>query len=194
MNLRSKWKLIVFFSCLTVLVFMNSSLAETTTEAKPLTNVDNKAMAPYDQSILESINTTLGKEAKRINIKVDNGIVYLSGKLNNFEEYERIVMLIESTLGVVDVNATALHVEGDPLLLNNVLLRAKIKGMLLQSGKLGKEVRTWPLHIEVHDGLVSLSGRVASLQEKQFIIDTVKSLEDVKEIVDKIEVNKLPAS
>ncbi|STX30135.1 periplasmic protein [Legionella beliardensis] len=198
MDLVGRWKAIVVFLCCTLMQpAIHYSLAQTISNTSPTSPeaTNNKAMEYYDQSILTSIRTALGNNAKKITIHVDNGLAYLSGQLNSYAEYEQIVMLVESTLGVVDVNAENLTVVGNQAPLRDTLLRAKIKGILLQSGRLGKEVSTWPVQIEVNDGQVSLIGKVASLQEKQFIIDTVKSFEDVETINDRIEVtNALPVN
>lgn len=154
-----------------------------------LANAPAQALSSYDTSILSSINTLIKPHYPQITVKVANGIASLSGQLNSSSDYEQLIALVESTVGVVDVNVEKLTIPNYHLPLNDLLLTGKVKGALLQSGILGNNISTWPLKISSSEGELFVSGTVPSAEKKLAILNLIKALTGVKKTTENIGVS-----
>ncbi|KTD15979.1 osmotically inducible protein Y [Legionella lansingensis] len=141
-----------------------------------------------DATLLSAVQSALGSYADKINVTVNNGVVYLSGQLDSDTDYEKVVTLAQSIQGVGDINVDKLTVKDSQSPLNDTFLTAKIKGALIQADLMGKDLPSWSLGVETKDGQVYLSGQVASAEEKQAILNVVKSVKGIGKINDKMEV------
>ena len=149
-------------------------------------NQDHTAPAISDNAIQSSIKSSLPSFAKNVKVKVTNGIVYLTGKLNSNTDYENVVTLAQSTHGVSDINVDNLTVKDSHDPLSESFMTAKIKGALLKSDLLGKDIPSWSVHVETKNGQVYLSGTVASPEERKNVLDVVKSIKGVTTVNDQM--------
>lgn len=162
----------------------------TTTEPTTTTTTTNgtTAVKLSDDAILTSVQSALASY-KNVNVTVTNGVVHLSGQLDSDTDYEKVVMLTESIQGIGEVNVDNLTVKDSKAPLQDTFITAKVKAALLQSNIMGKDVPAWSVSVETKDGKVYLSGTIASDQERQAILNVVKSVKGVTGVDDKMEVS-----
>ncbi|KTC76940.1 BON domain-containing protein [Legionella brunensis] len=162
---------------------------ESTPNNQPAVNTTTSVTQSNDNTLLSLVQSSLEAYKDKVQATVSNGVVYLSGQLDSDTDYEKVVILAESTQGVGDINVDKLTVKGSDEPLNDSLLTAKIKGALIQEDIMGKDLPSWSVGVETKNGQVYLSGQVASAKEKQAILDVVKSVKGVGKINDKMEVS-----
>lgn len=127
-------------------------------------------------------NSSLIKGAN-ISVTTVNHTVFLSGKINTDEEYDKAVSLASSVSGVNDVNASKLRVTSSASPINDSYITAKVKGRLLKEKLFGdKEVEYWPVTVETKNGVVYLRGNVESQAHKNNIINAAKRVKGVKQV------------
>ncbi|PJD94269.1 MAG: hypothetical protein CK424_00135 [Legionella sp.] len=163
----------------------------------PITYADT-SMMPADQTTqTSSINDqklravllgSLAPYANKINIVVTNGVVYLSGQLDSNTDYEKVVTMAQSTNGIVDVNADHLTIKDSQNSLADTYITSKVKGALIQSEILGKDISAWSVHVETKNGEVYLSGTVKSQAEKEHIVATAQSIKGVTKVIDQVDI------
>ncbi|MDI9819026.1 MULTISPECIES: BON domain-containing protein [unclassified Legionella] len=174
----------------------------TTTTPANNTQTDNNTMGHHpmgtphtatmqlsDSAMLAAVQGALVPYKDRVSISVKNGIVYLSGQLDSDTDYEQVVTLTESIHGIGDVNVDKLTVKDSQKPLEDTFLTAKVKGSLIQADIMGKDIPSWSIGVETKNGEVYLSGTVASAQERQAILDVVKSVKGVKKVNDRMELS-----
>ncbi|CEK11752.1 BON domain-containing protein [Legionella hackeliae] len=122
----------------------------------------------------------------KVTMKVSNGTIYLSGEVDSDKDFENIVTLAESTAGVTAVNVDNLFVKDNHQSLADLYLTAKIKGTLIRKNILDKNFSAWTIDIKTQNGHVYLTGQADSVINKQAILDTVKSITEVKTIDDNL--------
>lgn len=157
------------------------TITNLTTATTPVTLSDNQ-LQPMVQSILASYKD-------KVNVTVKAGVVYLAGKLDSDTDYEKVITLAESIQGVTDVNADNLTVKDSNQPLKDTYITAKVKGALLESDIMGKDIPSWSVKVETKDGQVYLSGTVATNTEKQTILNVAKKVKGITKINDQIEVS-----
>jgi hyperosmotically inducible protein len=141
-------------------------------------------------AVSNAVKTTLGEYAGKVDVTVKDGVVYLAGALPSDTDYERVITLAESTKGVEDVDAEKLTVKDSKHPLKDTYITAKIKGSLIQSEIMGKEVPAWSVGVETKDGQVFLSGNVNTQEEKDNLVKVVKAVKGVTKVNDQITVGK----
>ena len=151
-------------------------------------NQTTKTVAVNDQALRASLLSALSPYANQMTIRVTNGVAHLSGQLDSNTDYEKIVTVAESTDGIVDVNADNLKVKDSPSPLADTYTTAKVKGVLVKSDVMGKDIPAWSVHVETINGQVYLSGTVMSASEKEHIVSIVKSVKGVEKVVDKMSI------
>lgn len=152
-----------------------------TTTTTPVTLSDEQ-LQPMVQAILASYKD-------KVTVAVKSGVVYLSGQLDSDTDYEKVITLAESIQGVTDVNADNLTVKGSNQPLTDTYITAKVKGALLESDIMGKDIPSWSVKVETKDGQVYLSGTVATATEKQTILNVTKKVKGITKVNDQIEVS-----
>ncbi|AHE65929.1 BON domain-containing protein [Legionella oakridgensis] len=153
-----------------------------------------QAAQPGDAKLTSDVNTALADYAGKINVSVKGGVVYLSGQLPSDTDYEKAVTLAESTKGVLDVNVDNLTVKDSKNPLYDSYLTAKVKGALIQTDVLDKDIPSWSVSVETKNGEVFLSGTVKSDQEKQEVVKVVNSVNGVTKVNDQLQVGKEDAT
>lgn len=159
----------------------------TDANAAQVTSADSSSMQ-QDAKTAEDVNQVLADYAGNVDVKVTQGVVYLSGELPSDTDYEKVVTLSESVKGVQDVNVDQLTVKESEKPLQDTYITAKVKGALIQADVMGKDLPSWTLGVETKNGKVYLSGTVDSEQVKQNVLKIVNSVKDVTEVEDKMTV------
>lgn len=126
-----------------------------------------------------------------INTDVQNGVVILTGKVKSEVDKALAQELIESLDGVkaVDNKLTVLTektYENSKILvsLTDSKVEAVVKTkLLLESAVSGTEIE-----VEVNKGIVTLMGKVESDSARELAIAIAKNTNDVKNVVDKLEI------
>ncbi|ASQ44780.1 BON domain-containing protein [Legionella clemsonensis] len=159
------------------------------TEGMKSNNTQSTTMHLSDDALLSAVESSLGAYKDKVSIKVTNGIVYLSGQLPSDTDYENVVTLVESTRGIGNVNVDNLTVKDSKAPLQDSWITAKVKAALIQADIMGKDLPSWTVGVETKNGQVFLSGQVASAQEKQAILNVVKSVKGVSKVDDQMQIS-----
>jgi len=165
---------------------LNTSLAFST-------NFKEVGQSADDTVITAAIKTNLAADklasALDVSVTTKNDIVYLKGVVKTDSQYERAVTIAEATDGVVDVDTSNLKIEDSHQAIADILLTSKIKAKLISENIFSdKDISLWTVEIETQEGKVYLSGTVKKKEEKQAIVDVVKSTEGAKLEVDDIRI------
>ncbi|KTD17549.1 osmotically inducible protein Y [Legionella jordanis] len=139
-----------------------------------------------------SVCIVLGEFMSKVKMRIVEGVVYLSGQLDSHSDYEKVIILVESTKGIKDVNAEELQVQGQEQSLTDCYLTAKVKGALIREDIFGKDICSWPLIIHSENGRVLLSGSVNSIKQKESILRVVKEVHGVAQIEDELQLISCP--
>ncbi|HYK52380.1 MAG TPA: BON domain-containing protein [Candidatus Eremiobacteraceae bacterium] len=157
-------------------------------------NGADKARSAADDALLAAqVQTTIaGVDAATIglvHVSSDNGVVTLTGKIANMSERAAMEKAARSVHGVetlddqvvVDASApTAKQIEAD------LTLSAQVHTALVaQTG-----VNAADIHVDVHRGVVTLTGHVPSPAHKAVADQTVRSVKGVTSVVDKLTIVK----
>ena len=135
------------------------------------------------------VQAILASYKDKVTVAAKSGVVYLSGQLDSDTDYEKVITLVESIQGVTEVNADNLTVKGSNQPLTDTYITAKVKGALLESDIMGKDIPSWSVKVETKDGQVYLSGTVATATEKQTILNVTKKVKGITKVNDQIEVS-----
>jgi hyperosmotically inducible protein len=165
-----------------------------TAPAKTIQTTTTTHVVANDNAIRSAIQAGLPENLRMVKVTVSNGIVTLAGQLNSNTDYERVVTIAQSTQGVSDVNVENLTVKDSQNPLSDTFITAKIKGAILKADILGKDIPTWSIHVETKNGNVYLSGTVNTQEEKQNVLNVVKSVSGVGKINDGILVTSMPSN
>ena len=182
--------LIAILACqgLTMSGISYANEAGDTVSTGTVTTIDNTV---DDKSLEAMTKTALASYAGKITVVVSQGVVHLSGQVDSNTDYERAVTLAQSIKGVDDVNVDNLTVKDSQNPLSDTYVTAKVKGALLKSDIMGKDIPAWSVSVETKDGQVYLSGTVSTDQEKQNIMNVVKTVKGVTKISDEIGVSSV---
>jgi hyperosmotically inducible protein len=125
----------------------------------------------------------------KIDVDTKDGVVTLTGLVDTDLQYEKAITIAQSTNGVNKVIADNLKTKEGKVPADDLMLTAKVKGVLLKHEYLnGGETNLWPVQVEAHNGVVYLSGNVTSKAQKQELIELVKSVDGVKSVKSDIKV------
>lgn len=164
------------------------STDETAPQNTSTSTTSQEQLQPGDNAIASELRSSLKEHAHIINVKVVNGVVYLSGVVPSDTDYEKIITKAESLKNITDVNAEKLTVAGSTQPLTDTYTTAKIKGLLIRKDLFDKDIPSWSINIETKNGTVYLSGEVRSEQEKNQVLDVVKSVDGIKGVDDQLKV------
>lgn len=155
-------------------------------------NGSDKARSVTDDALLAAqVKATIaGVDAATVglvHVSSDNGAVTLTGKIANIGEREAMEKAARGVSGVktlddqvvVDASApTAAQIEAD------LALSAKVHAALVaQTG-----VNAADIHVDVHRGVVMLTGHVPSPAHKAVVDQTVRGVKGVTSLVDKLTI------
>jgi hyperosmotically inducible protein len=146
-----------------------------------------------DSEIISAINSKLATDSTVSNLKVHvtshNGLVTLTGKVNTVAESAKIIELSESVLGVKDVEAPHLIAKKRKKPLNDSVITAKVKGTFVREKLYGeKDIDVTGVNVITTNGVVYLTGSVATTEEAENAVKLARSIHGVKNVDSKLEV------
>jgi len=131
-----------------------------------------------DQYIFDhAVNTN------KVDVEVNNGIVELTGEVNNIKAKERATNIAELVKGVRSVSNRI--VVDPPVTLTDDEVENLVRSALLND----PATDLYELLVSVEDGIVTLSGNVNSYQEKQLAANVVKSVKGVAGLNNLVDVD-----
>lgn len=147
------------------------------------------AETPNDDEKITRTIRTLIKERKtlsHLNIKVNThkGVVNLSGNLASNTQLVNLVELVQSVIGVVNVDTSKLIIKSSKQPLSDMIITAKIKGLLIREKLFGeKDIAAIETSIETKDNIVYMSGVFDNQNQINNAIEIIKKyIPEVKEI------------
>ena len=148
---------------------------------------DRTAGTYVDDSVLHSkVKTELvGNDffgGMEINIEVSNGVVQLAGFVDSQKQRDTAGKSTANVVGVVRLSNQLQIKSGNRStgqIVDDTLIASQVKAGL--GGDLS-------VNVDVHNGVVLLSGFVDDLDEKETAIDVAKSVNHVKNIISGIDV------
>lgn len=125
-----------------------------------------------------------------IKIISKDGIVKLEGTAMTDHDASNIVEIAESTPGVRDTDTSELKVQESVQPMTDTYITAKVKGKFVREKLFGdKEVPVTRINVETKNGTVYLTGTVDSKKEAENAVKLAKSIEGVKKVEAKLDVN-----
>jgi len=143
-----------------------------------------------DAAITTKVKTALigDKDIKARKIDVDTvaGEVILSGYVDSQQEVDKAGSIAKSVAGVVRVkNELQIGSRTMGQSIDDKVLGSKIKAQLMKE----PGIRSLSIDVDVYSGTAKLSGTVASQEQKKEILDLVRSVEGVKDVVDNLQIH-----
>ncbi len=138
-----------------------------------------------DENILQAVETEILFDeyvpSQLIDVSVSEGVVTLSGTIDNLLAKDRAVELAESIKGVKSViDKITVVTPAKP----DSELKADVTNALL----LDPATDSYEIDVAANNGMVTLSGRVESWAEKNLADDVSKSVKGVKDVVNNISI------
>ena len=115
-----------------------------------------------------------------IDVSTSQGVVTLSGSVSNLLARERAAEIARTLKGVRSVVNT---ITVAPLPRTDRQIRIDVKDALLED----PATDLYEVAVEVHDGVVTLTGKVDSYTEKMLCCEVVKGVKGVREVVNDVE-------
>lgn len=143
-----------------------------------------------DAAITAKVKTELigEKNVKARNIDVDTvaGVVVLSGYVDSQQEANRAGLVAKSVSGVVRVkNELRVGSRSVGQGIDDKVLGAKIKTRLMEE----PGVRSLNIDVDVYSGTATVTGTVASQEQKKHVLNLIRSIEGVRGVVDNLQIH-----
>lgn len=124
-----------------------------------------------------------GLDSMKVSVSTHNGVVRLSGVLDNQRQYQTALTWAQSVDGVHRVDARRLRILASKAPNPDLELLAKVNGILLKNKLIGDErVNRLPVTAKAHEGKVTLSGELRSARMKSYIVSKIKRLDQVTHV------------
>lgn len=140
---------------------------------------------PTDNEITNAVNRQLMLNSTTpfhlIDVETNEGIVTLSGSVDNLLAKDRSIKVARMVRGV---RAVIDKIEVDPPLRSDATLGREVKAALIND----PATESYKITVDVNNGEATLSGTLDSWQEKQISGFVAKSVEGIKAIHNKIDV------
>lgn len=187
----------------------NSSTANTANNPA----LGNHAVTASDRVLLSTLNQSVAAQtgatsqsARPVHFLIANGAVTLVGTVPTADESQRILARVQQTPGVLSVfndlrvgTATQTAATPQPGFAGAVtdhafspadksLLTAVQQAAGMQLGISGASAAQMPVHFSIENGVVGVSGRVSSLQEKQTLLAAIQGITGVTRVVDNVSL------
>lgn len=153
-------------------------------------NANTIATVSEDDAAIAKTLTTLIHNSKTLSglgvtFKVDKGIVAYNGTVDSDSEASMLIETAESIIGVNDVNTSDLNVKDSKQPYTDMVISAKIKGLLIKEDLFGdKDVASINTSVETQNGVVYLTGIVDNEQQIKNAVNIIKqSVPGVKKVV-----------
>lgn len=147
---------------------------------------------PSDQQIEEAILDVLSRDPRvspfEISVNVEDGVVTLSGEVDNLKAKRAAVRDVQNTMGVRRVNQ-ALDIENQIVVTASVDVDAgQIKQNIVQAIRQDPYVDTTNVSVSVEEGSVTLTGNVETYFEKLQAGNVASTVNGVESITNNITV------
>ena len=144
-----------------------------------------------DSTITSRINTDMmndsGVKARQIDVDTVGGNVTLTGVVGTREEAERAVAIAGRVPGVKSVkNNLQIGEKSWTEFFNDKVIGSKIKSRLIVE----PEIRSLNIDVDVHRGVVTLTGMVDTGKQKNRAIEIARTTEGTVSVVDNLKVYK----
>lgn len=195
MNIRAKG----LRCCIVLLLIFSSSFLEaepvdlTPDMAAPVPppNDPNPPVAnnePNDLAIKIAVRSRFPVDTDTVTITVKQGVVLLDGFVTTDELFEEVVARSWTAPNVIDVLADRLKIKFPKKNKQDLMISAHVKGMLMVSDVLSKDMSTWPIQVEARKGKIYLSGIVQTRTMKENILRVVFSIPNIGTIYSSLKV------
>ena len=144
-----------------------------------------------DNAIQSKVNAKIAADPEtnpfEINVDVNEGVVYLTGTVDDVEDRAAAERIAQSVRGVVRVDNEITY--GDQTvgeMIDDSTITAKVKSKIAADSTLN------PFNIQVttENGVVQLTGRVATSTAKDRASDIAEGVKGVRSVKNKLEVGK----
>lgn len=184
---HSKLKVIIPFLLLFLVACSHTSTDKKSNKASAAKSlsVGQKLQRPTDSEITSAATTQLYYDQYfqpgSVKINTVNGIVTLEGEVDSLRSKERAVRIIELARGVKSV-INYINVQ------KVTKSDQQIKQEAISALHLDPTTDAYNLNLKVKNGVVTMSGKLASYAEKELSKWVVKGISGVREIKDKLDV------
>lgn len=140
-----------------------------------------------DKIITESIRTHIKNSAilskLNIDVQTNQGVVTLSGNVDSDSQTSSLIELAQSIIGVKDINADNLKVANSQQPFTDMMITAKIKGLLIREDIFGtKDIASVNMSVETKNGVVYLTGAVDNQEQVKNAIKLIEGVDGVKKV------------
>jgi hyperosmotically inducible protein len=144
-----------------------------------------------DASITTEVKATFIADpivkGRKIDVDTVQGTVTLTGVVETEAEADRAIQLTRNTEGVREViNNLQIGSKTMGEMLDDRWLNTKINMKLLNEA----EIRSLNIDVDVHRGVVTLTGIVPSLAQKEKVIDIARTTEGTVRVIDNLTVKQ----
>lgn len=147
-----------------------------------------------DADITKAVKDVLAKEKsfslEKIAVTTREQVVYLSGQIESDLQAAKAIELAASHSDVQAVDATGLAVKRSSHPLEDTYITAFIKGKINYNSLIGKLAKP-NLKVETTDKTVFVDGTVTSEQDKDFVLQLIKTVKSVAHV--KATIHVVPA-
>ena len=147
------------------------------------------AKTPEDDAVITKTLKDLIQHSKilsKLDVKIstNKGIVTLTGNVDSDTQASSLIEHAESIIGVSDVDASNLTVKNSQQPLKDMIITAKVKGLMIREELLGeKDIAAINTSVETKNGIVYLSGVIDNEKQIDNAIDIIKkSVPEVKKV------------
>lgn len=141
--------------------------------------------APDDQTITDAVERAMQFEtsvpANTITVATNQGIVTLTGKVDDLLAKERVAKVVQQVRGVRSI---VNQIRADPEQRPDAEIQRDVKDAL----RYDTATESREITPSVKDGVVTLSGTVQSWQERRLAVHAAKGVRGVREVTDSLRV------
>jgi len=146
-----------------------------------------------DMAVTAIVNTKIALDStfshSNFNVKVQDGVVIMSGTVNSRSEIKALIELARSTTGVKSVDVSKLTVQKSNQPMTDFFIEAKVESLFLKERLFGeKNAPPSGVSIEINNGVVYLSGKASDDTQIDHAIMLAKSVTGVTRVVSFIDV------
>lgn len=186
---------------------------ENNLETEPMARTEPSRLSGYmdtvnDATITAKVKSNLlwnrNTDGLDIGVDTENGVVTLKGAVESGVQRDLTVQMARNTSGVREV-VDRLKIDPDApgisdAISESVGAAAERAGQAANDAWITSKVKTVltfnkrtdgaDINVSTQEAVVTLEGTVPSKQQKQYVVDLVKDVVNVKRVVDKLEVNE----
>lgn len=146
-----------------------------------------------DLEITRAINKRIQDDkllsTDKVVINTQDGIVSIVGIVNSNTDAESIIQIASSTERVRDIDTRQLYIIESSQPFADMIITAKIKALLLKEKLFGSEdIPLMGIEVESNNGIVYLSGATLNSQQVNSAIKIAKSVQGVKNVISRINI------